>query len=134
MPDIVLDSSAVLRFLFDEPGAERVERILADAVAEGKRVLISAVNWAEVLHVVNRMRGVIGLTAARQMEQTTPMEVVPLDRKLAERAAELKSRYKLGLADACAVALAKECKAVLVTGDRDFERAKREVKIVWLKK
>jgi PIN domain nuclease of toxin-antitoxin system len=39
----VLDASALLAFMFDEPGAGMVEEALADGA------VISAVNWAEML-------------------------------------------------------------------------------------
>ncbi len=41
MTAVVLDASAILAFLFDEPGAERVESAIGSSVA-------SAVNWSEV--------------------------------------------------------------------------------------
>lgn len=39
---LILDASALLAFLHDEPGADRVQRVLEEAV-------VSAVNWAEVV-------------------------------------------------------------------------------------
>ena len=39
---IVLDASALLAYLHDEPGAEKVEAVLGDS-------LISTVNWSEVV-------------------------------------------------------------------------------------
>jgi PIN domain nuclease of toxin-antitoxin system len=44
----VLDASALLAFMFDEPGAAIVEQALADGA------FISAVNWAEVLTEIGR--------------------------------------------------------------------------------
>jgi len=44
MVTFVLDSSAVLRFLEDEAGAERVERIFLDASIGDCSVEISAIN------------------------------------------------------------------------------------------
>jgi predicted nucleic acid-binding protein len=61
------------------------------------------------------------------------LEVVTVDRDLAEAAALLKNTYKLGLADAFAAALAKSKKAELVTGDHEFKAVDKEIKINWLK-
>lgn len=133
MPNTVLDGSAVLTLLFDEPTAEKVERILADAAEEEREVMISAVNWAEVLYRVQRIQGNAGVDAARQFEMESPLTVVGVDRELAEVAAALKATYGLPLSDAFCAALAKRHRAALVTGDRDFESVKGHVKkIIWL--
>lgn len=47
----MLDASALLCFVFDEPGAETVEAAFAD------RAVIGAVNWAEVLSKVADLGG-----------------------------------------------------------------------------
>jgi predicted nucleic acid-binding protein len=44
-----------------------------------------------------------------------------------------QARYKMSLADALAVALAKERKAELVTGNAEFKALEKEIKINWLK-
>ncbi len=56
-----------------------------------------------------------------------------VNRELAEIAAELKASYRLSLGDAYCAALAKQMKAVLVTGDREFEPLENQFKkIVWV--
>lgn len=133
MKTTVLDASAVLALFFDEPGAERVEHLIHLAVEADKPLLIAAVNWAEVLYKMQRKSGAQGLNGARDFERTMPLEVAPLDRELAESAAQLKTAHDLGLADAFAVALAKSKKAELVTADTEFKGLEKEIKIVWLK-
>jgi predicted nucleic acid-binding protein len=98
-------------------------------------VLISAVNWAEVLYRVLQVQGNVGVDGARKLEDQSPLKVVEVDRSLAEISAQLKLTYGLPLSDAFCAALAKKERAVLVTSDRDFEAVKGEVKkIVWLGK
>ena len=48
MPTYVLDASAVIRFLDDEPGAERLVEILNACEEWRAKVCISAVQWGEV--------------------------------------------------------------------------------------
>lgn len=132
MKATVLDASALLALFFDEPGAEKVENLLHLAAEDDKRLFIAAVNWAEVLYKMQRKDGAKGLEGARQFGRTMPLEVAPLDRELAEGAAQLKSAHDLGLADAFAAALAKSKKAELVTADTDFKSVEKEIKIVWL--
>lgn len=63
---------------------------------------------------------------------TLPIQFHPATRALADLAAEFKARHKLSLADAFAIALARENKAELVTGDPEFKAIEKEIKIHWL--
>ena len=133
MRDTVFDSYAVLSFFFKETGAERVTEVLHDAAAAAQPVLITAVNWAEVLYRLQREQGDSGVAEAQRFERTMPLDVVPADQALAEIAAEFKAAHKMSLADAFAAALAKQKKAELVTGDPEFKAVQGEIKIGWLK-
>ena len=57
MKTTVLDASALLALLFDEPGAEKIESLFNQAAAADKPMLIAAVNWAEVLYKMQRKHG-----------------------------------------------------------------------------
>jgi PIN domain nuclease of toxin-antitoxin system len=129
----VLDASALLAMFFDEPGAEKVENLFHQAAEADKPMFIAAVNWAEVLYKMQRKHGAKGLEGAQHFERTMPLDVAPLDRELAEAAAQLKAANGLGLADAFAAALAKSKKAELVTADTEFKALEKEIKVVWLK-
>lgn len=134
LANTVLDSSAVLALLFDEPAAEQVEEIFGKAADESKEVYISAVNWTEVLYRVQHVQGEAGMKAAKQFEHETTLTVKEIDRDLAELAADLKAKHRLSIGDAYCAALAKQMKAVLVTGDQEFEPLESQFKkIVWLK-
>jgi ribonuclease VapC len=130
---VVFDSYAVLALFFDEPGADQVEELLHEAAIADKPVLITAANWAEALYRMKRKRGDEGVEAAKRFEATMPLDVVPVDRPMAEIAAEFKAAHKMSLADAFAAALAKSKKAELVTGDQEFKQFEGEIKIGWLK-
>ena len=133
MKSVVLDTSALLAMFFGEPGMEQMRDLFHKASEADRPVFISAVNWAEVLYKMERKHGNAGYETARQFERTTPLESVPVDLELAESAALLKNSHKLGLADAFAVALAKNKKAELVTADHEFKSVEKEIKINWLK-
>jgi len=133
MKTSVLDASAVLAMFFGEPGMEKMRDLFHKAAEADHPTLISAVNWAEVLYRMERKQGPAGLDTARRFERSMPLDVVPLDRELAESAAKLKTVHGLGLADAFAAALAKSKKAELVTADTEFKAVEKEVKINWLK-
>jgi predicted nucleic acid-binding protein len=129
----VLDASALLAMFFGEPGMEKMRALFHQAAEADQPAVISAVNWAEVLYRMQRRQGVEGLETARRFERTMPLDVAPLDRELAESAAQLKAAHDLGLADAFAAALARSKKAELVTADTEFKALEKEIKIVWLK-
>ncbi|MGA2278874.1 MAG: PIN domain-containing protein [Verrucomicrobiota bacterium] len=133
MKTTVLDASAMLAMFFGQPGMEQVRDLFHKASEADRPVFISAVNWAEVLYKVERKQGKTGLETARQFERTTPLETVPVDRELAEIAADLKAKHNLGLADAFAAALAMHKKAELVAGDKEFKAVETTIKIAWLK-
>ena len=54
MPGVVLNSVAVLAFLFAEPGHEKVLAVLEKAAETDSDLLIAAPNWAEVRYIVER--------------------------------------------------------------------------------
>ena len=91
MKATVLDASALLAMFFGEPGMEKMRELFHKASEADHPVFISAVNWAEVLYRMERKHGKPGYDTARQFEQTTPLEAVPMDRELAEAAALLKT-------------------------------------------
>ena len=134
MRSAVLDSDAVLALFFDEPSAEQVENILHAAAEADKPALIDAVNWAEVLCMMRRIRGEEGVAAAKRFAETLPVQVVPVDGELTEVVAKLKSVHELPLSCSFAAALAIQKKAELVTGNISFKSVEGELKrIVWLK-
>jgi predicted nucleic acid-binding protein len=132
MKTIVLDASAVLALLFDDPGAESVELLLLKAAEADKPLLIKAANWCEVLYRMQRKRGANGAETKR-FERTVPLEVAVLDRELAELAARFKDKHGLGLADVFAAGLSKTKKAELVTSDPDFKIVEQEITVAWIR-
>jgi ribonuclease VapC len=129
---IVLDSYALLALLRDEAGGEAVARILERAGQRDQPVQMTEVNYAEVQYVVRRKDGEAAWASVARELGAVPIEFHPVDRRLAEVAADLKTRFRLSLADACAAALAKELRAELVTGDPEFKALEEELKIRWL--
>jgi predicted nucleic acid-binding protein len=131
----VLDSWALIAFFEDEPAAEAVEKLLAQAAAEKHKLLLSVVNWGEIYY--NTMRE-ISQEAAEQTAReiaALPIEIVGVgdDLHLAKQAAIYKATHKMAYADCFAAALAKSKNAELLTGDPEFKSLEKEIKLVWLK-
>jgi predicted nucleic acid-binding protein len=128
----VLDSYAVLAYLFGERGHEKVVAVLEKAAESGKSALIAAPNWAEVRYQVERKSGAQRWTEVREKLLALPVEVVPVGADLAESAGAIKASRKMSLADCFAAALAKERRADLYTGDPEFKAVKADIKVVWI--
>jgi len=128
----VLDSYAVLAFLFQESGHEKVVALFEKAAESDKTLLIAAPNWAEIRYMIERKVGIAQWREARAKLLGLPIEIVPVDQELAEMAGEIKAHKKMSLADCFAAALAKQQKAEIYTGDPEFRAVGSEIKVVWL--
>jgi len=128
----VLDSHALVAYFRDEPGAERVEALLARAAQADHPLHMTEVNYAEAKYILIRKDGSVAWEAAARVLVGLPIEFHAADRELADAAADFKSRFRLSLADAFAAALARKLKADLVTGDAEFKAVQKEIRIHWL--
>ncbi len=128
----VLNSWAVLAYLEDEGAGQKVADLIGDAHEHGIPLLMSVVNAGEVWYILAREiseteadKGVEGL---RQLG----IEFIDADWRLTRHAGTYKAKNRMSYADCFAAALAKENKADLVTGDREFKQVEGEIKILWV--
>ncbi len=128
----MLDSFAVLAFLFAEPGHEKVVAALEKAAETDSDLLIAGPNWAEVRYIIERKVGLAEWREVRARLLGLPIQIVPAEQELSELAGELKVTKKMSLADCFAAALAKRERAEIYTGDPEFKTVEREIKVVWL--
>jgi predicted nucleic acid-binding protein len=128
----VLDSWAVLSYFHDEPAGEQVETIIADARENGIPIFISVVNAAEVWYITARRRSDADADSGIHVLSEFGIHFVEADWNLAKDAGYFKSRNKMSFADCFAAALAKQRKASLVTGDKEFKQVQTEITIEWL--
>jgi PIN domain nuclease of toxin-antitoxin system len=114
MSEVVLDASALLALLHDEPGAAQV----VEAIAESR---MTSVNFAEVVsHFVHA-----GMPAAEveAMLRPLPVTIVAADRALALLAGELRAATAaagLSLGDRFCLALARRDGLPALTADRQW--------------
>lgn len=129
---IVLDSWAIIAYLEGEPAAERVADQIADAHEEEIPLFMSVVNAGEVWYIIARETSAgdadRSITELRQLG----IKFVDADWTLAREAGGFKSKHKMSFADCFAAALAKQKKALLLTGDPEFKQIEKEVSITWL--
>ncbi len=132
VPAYVLDAFAVMCYLNREPGSPRVAEVLERASTKQCAVSLCTVNWAEVLYTVLRGRGRQVAEGVVARLDALPIDLIPADRDLSARAAELKAPGGISLPDCYAAALAQRLDATLVTGDPEFKRVANVVDIEWL--
>ena len=132
MRSSVLDSYALLAYLFRERGYQAVVALLEKAAESGRNAFIAAPNWAEVRYQVQRKTTSTKWDEIRDKLLALPIEVVAATQELAEVAGSIKADRKMSLADCFAVTLAKAHKAEVYTGDPEFKAVEHEVKVVWI--
>lgn len=123
MAGVVLDASALLAFLFREPGMDRVRAALPDSV-------MSAVNLSEVVATALRFGGTLADTTA--MLAQLPVETVPFNPDDAVLAGSLwpATRPKgLSLGDRCCLALGIRLGVPVLTADREWTSLQMDVRI-----
>lgn len=132
MKRYVLDSYAVMAYAEDEKGADVVADLLVKALDERVHLMISVVNWGEMYYIALREGGKERAELYRTTLMKYPIEIIDADQSLTLEAAHFKARHKISFADAFAAGLAKQKKAELVTGDREFAPLGNEIRICWL--
>ena len=124
---IVLDASSVIALINREKGCEIVEKYLEDSI-------ISTVNFAEVIAVVNRE---LFKTEADRIEglklitDTLP-QIIDFDINQAIISAEFDSitkKYVLSLGDRACLALAKYKNIPVLTADKTWSKLNLGIKI-----
>lgn len=135
MGTAVMDSWALMALLNDEPEAPEVERLLAKAAEKEQKFLLCAVNWGEIYYSVARAEGEAAADRQAGLLTQLPIEIVGVaaDLQLVREAARLKAAHPMSYADCFAAALAKVTDAELVTGDPEFKRVSKEIRIHWLR-
>lgn len=128
----VLDSYAILAFLFKQDGFEKVTQSLEKANHSGVPALIASINWAEVQYMVERKAGPNQWVDIRFKLLSLPIEIISCDQVLAELAGEIKANHRMSLADCFCAALAKQRSGEIFTGDPEFSSVENQIKIIWI--
>jgi ribonuclease VapC len=114
MTKIVLDSSAVLAMVFDEPGGDKVQAAIVSTLYS---VSISAVNWSEVLAKLGQKSSI--MTAEKLTAILPGVGVETFGQDEGEQTATLaRSCPALSLGDRACLALASILDATAWTTDK----------------
>ena len=132
MKRYVLDSYAMIAYFEDEPGADRVARVLRQLIQGKAKGFMSVVNWGEVYYNTMREQGVAEAEKVILQLDKFPIQISEANRDLTYEAARLKGKYRISYADCFAVALATRLNAFLVTGDSEFKKLRERISIQWI--
>ncbi|MBI4279793.1 MAG: type II toxin-antitoxin system VapC family toxin [Armatimonadetes bacterium] len=133
---LILDTSAVLAYLYGEPGQDVVRRLLREAVDRRGMVRLHRIHLGEVYYVMYRKGGEAVAEAALRDVVRLPVRVEDrISPALMREAGRVKASYPVSYADAFAVALARIREGTLVSSDRELQRleAAREVPVLWIR-
>jgi len=127
--EVVLDASALLAYLNEEPGAEAVEAAL------GQGAVIGAANWAEVLSKVAesggnpetlsealKARGLLG-------QALRVLALLPEDALSIANLRPMTKVLGLSLGDRACLALGLRLGQAVLTTDRDWQRLSLNVEV-----
>lgn len=132
MKPIIFDSWPLVAFFDNEPSAEKIEKLIVDALKNNREMKISVINLGEIWYSYARSSS--EKIADELIEKVQSMDIKPVsvDWKIARLAARFKKQGGISYADCFAAALAKQSDGELVTGDREFQQFEQEVEIVWV--
>lgn len=129
---VVLDSWAAIAYLEDEPSAQKVNDIMAEAHEAGIPVLMMVVNVGEVWYSIARRLSEKAADQCVEDIRVLGITIVDADWGLTKQAARFKRRGRIAYADCFAAALAKREGSPLVTGDPEFKVVQDSVSIIWI--
>lgn len=124
-----MDASAVLAFLQDENGSEKVDLVLSEG-----RAIISAVNYAEV--VGKLLEAGLPESSVKIVMENLELQVEPLDDQQAWKAGMLRistREFGLSLGDRACLALDHIKNLSIITADKQWDKLKTDIKIIQLR-
>ncbi|MDO8587387.1 MAG: type II toxin-antitoxin system VapC family toxin [Armatimonadota bacterium] len=130
MSRYVLDSHAVLAFLQQERGWERVKDLITASSSGAVELYMSIINLAEVKYIVMRRKEHTPRVMAAI--EALPVRILSADECI-DQVIALKTRFAVSLADCFAAAAAIQLDCPLVTADSEFSKLEGVLQIEWLR-
>jgi len=128
----VLDTSAILAFLGNEPGADRVDRLLRGARTDRNEMLVCSITLMELFYTAMRTKGEDAAVRLVALVKAWPLEWVYPDEKMLLQAGRLKASHRLSVADALVAAVARMRGATLVHKDPELENLRGQFELLSL--
>jgi len=135
LPRYVLDACALIAFLNDEKGADKIEHLIEQSQAGAIKLYASSINIFEVYY--DALRRTTSQKADELLVDLYEMPIIiveTVDRALIRAAGYFKTTYRISVADSIALGLAKHLNAYLVSTDHhefDVIEASGDVLFSW---
>ena len=121
----LLDSSALLTFIEDEDGSERVESVLREGGA-----FLPWLVLMEVHYISRQEKGITEAYRRYALMKQLPCEILwQVDERILLTASRFKASYQVSLADAVIAAFAHRRNAILLHKDPEFEALADQVRL-----
>ena len=137
MDKYILDSCALLAHVYDETGADIVETLIDKASTGMITVYINKLNLYEAYYDVLRS---VGLKEAEQLYkeiQISPIKIIDgISDHVFRKAALLKTRYRISLADSIALGESFAAGTRIVTSDHhefDIIEENEDIDFLWIR-
>ena len=124
-PPVVIDASVAIARLLGEPEAPEIARALAQWVAEGRRLIVPAYFWLEVVNRIGRVPETTGerMIAAIHRLDSFDLESVESAPPMLLQIIDRIERHRLTAYDAAYLVLAENVGGQLATLDRTLAAA-----------
>ena len=116
-----LDTSAVLAYFLDEPGADEVKDILKSAENGDGKAFVSFMTFMELLYRIWKFNGEDQAKKTYLLLRGLPVYEIGQSENLLVSAARLKANYPISVADAWIAATALSTDTTLVHKDPEME-------------
>ncbi len=127
-----MNNSIIIAYAKNEKGGNIVADLISKSLTSYIELYLSVINWGEIYYITLRTQGKEKAELFKTTLARFPVTIVDADKELTAHAAEFKAFNKMSYANAFAAALSKIKKAVLVTGDKEFQALEKEIKISWI--
>ncbi len=117
----VLDTSAILAYIEDEDGADIIEDLLIKAEQNDATIFVAFVSLTEVMYITLQEKDEATAQARVDLIKSLSLTVEESSEPLNYRAARLKAKNRISLADAYIAALCQEQDGLLVRKDPEFD-------------
>lgn len=128
----IFDSSALLSFIRDEDGAERVLQLLELAEKRKVRIIMPLIQYGEVVYIANIRGNHASFSQTVALLETLPIEYPQIDKSSVIVASQYKLRGGLAYPECFLIAIALQYQGVIVTKDSEFKKFEKELSVEWL--
>ena len=129
---IVFDAHAILKWTQKEQGYQKVKSALVSCRDKSTTGYMSLINLGEVYYKTIRAVGLEGAKGFIENFLRLPINVILPDADLVWKAAEIKAEYSVSYADCFAAATALAYNAAVLTGDPEFKKLSKIVRVEWV--